>query len=232
MSGWIKLHRKFLEWEWFNDADMVKLFIYLLLRANHQQSKWQGVDVDRGQLITGRQKLAKELNISERTIRTCLDRLVKTEILTIKATNKYSIVTICNYDSYQGWENESDQPKANERPTNDQQSTTNNNEKNNKKDISVIFESFRKEYPGTKRGIKTELERFLKSNKHETVELLLPALNREKEYKEALRKAGQFVPQWKNLQTWINQRCWEQEFPPLESSSIKHTKQQQIISGW
>ncbi len=88
--------------------------------------------------------------------------------------------------------------------------------KESKENISVIFNQFRIEYPGTKRGLKTELESFLKKNKPEVVELLLPGLTKEKDYRDQLTKNKQFVPEWKNLSTWINQRCWEQEFPEIK----------------
>lgn len=101
MNGWIKLWRKFLEWEWYHQSDMVHLFIHLLLMANYEPSKWQGVDVSRGQLVTGRKALSTDTGISEQTIRTCLTKLKSTSELTIKSTNKFSIITLCNYEAYQ-----------------------------------------------------------------------------------------------------------------------------------
>jgi hypothetical protein len=88
--------------------------------------------------------------------------------------------------------------------------------KESKKNISVIFDKFRVEYPGTKRGLKTEFENFIKKNKPEVVELLLPALKKEIAHKNTLIQLKQFVPEWKNLSSWINQRCWEQEFPEVK----------------
>lgn len=121
MIGWIKLHRKFLEWEWFHDSNMVRVFIYLLLKANREDTLWKGRAIKRGQLVTSRKKLSKDLGISERKIRTILTRLTTpqkatskttsktTSELTIKTTNKYSIITICNYESYQKREIKNDQ---------------------------------------------------------------------------------------------------------------------------
>ena len=137
MDGWIKLHRKFLEWEWFDTDNMVKLFIYLLLSANHTPQKWRGETIGRGQILTGRQRLSEKLRISERNIRTCLSRLEKTGELTIKTTSKYSIITLCNYDTYQTekllTDQQSDQQPTSNRPATDQQPTTNKNDKKEKK---------------------------------------------------------------------------------------------------
>ena len=119
MDGWIKIHYKFLSWEWFQDDGMVRLFINLLLRANYQPKKWKGMAIERGQLVTGRKQLCLETGLSERTIRTCLQRLEDTGEITRKSTNKFSIVTICNYDNYQHEDLQNDQQTTNKRPTND-----------------------------------------------------------------------------------------------------------------
>jgi hypothetical protein len=110
MEGWIKLHRKILGWEWFKDDNTFRVFMYLLLSANHKDKKWKGIDVKRGQVITGRVAISESLNISERATRTCLNRLKTTSEIAIKTTNRFSIVTICKYELYQISENGNDQP--------------------------------------------------------------------------------------------------------------------------
>ena len=144
MDGWIKIHYKFLSWEWFQDDGMVRLFINLLLRANFQPKKWKGILLERGQLVTGRRQLSIETGLSERTIRTCLQRLEDTGEITIKTTNKFSIITICNYDTYQYEDNKNDQQTTNKRPTNDQQTTTAkeyNKERIYKKETSTVVDA-------------------------------------------------------------------------------------------
>lgn len=136
MEGWIKLHRKFLSWEWYNKSEMVHLFLHLILSANHEEKNWQGVTIKRGQLITGLNSLNQQTNISYQKLRTCLSKLKKTGELTIKSTNKYSIITICNYDSYQLSENTTNK-QTNKQLTINQQSTNNKQElKELKKNIS------------------------------------------------------------------------------------------------
>ena len=147
MEGWIKIHYKFLSWEWFQDDGMVRLFINLLLRANYQPKKWKGMAIERGQLVTGRKQLCLETGLSERTIRTCLQRLEDTGEITRKSTNKFSIVTICNYDTYQHEDLQNDQQTTNKRPTNDQQTTTTSEYKKEriyKKESSTIVEPKKK----------------------------------------------------------------------------------------
>jgi hypothetical protein len=115
MDGWIKLHRKILEWEWYADVNVRLVFIHLLLKANHTDKKWMGVDIKRGQLVTGRVELAKQIGISERNVRTAITKLKSTSELTSKSTNKYTVLTITNYDRYQ----EVTSKTPNERPATD-----------------------------------------------------------------------------------------------------------------
>ncbi len=152
MIGWIKIHRKLIGWEWYQDSNMVHLFIHLLLSANHKPGNWKGIDLERGQLITGRNKLSEQTGISHQSIRTCLEHLKSTNELTIKSTNKYSIITVCNYDDYQLKENDTNQQNnqqlTSNQPTTNQQLTTNKKEKNNnnEKEFKEEILSFSNEY--------------------------------------------------------------------------------------
>lgn len=134
-GGFIVLFRKFNKWEWKTDPNMVALFIHLLTNANHTDNKWQGIVVKRGQLVAGRKKLSQETGISEQTLRTCLNRLKSTKEITIKSTNKFSIITVCNYSKYQDKpeDNQSTNQPTNQ-PTTNQQLTTNNNENKENKE--------------------------------------------------------------------------------------------------
>jgi hypothetical protein len=166
MTGWIKLHRKFLQWEWFTVDEMVKLFIYLLLSANHEDGNFQGVEVKRGQVITGLNKLSFNTGISIQTLRTCLKRLEKTSEINIQSTNKFSIITICNYDTYQ-----SDQQATNKQPnkplTSNQQAT-NKQLTTNKNDNNIENENNEKKIKNT---LLSDLEKSEILIEHEKIAL-------------------------------------------------------------
>lgn len=138
MEGWIKIHRKIMEWEWFDDANLFKFFIGLILLANHDSAKWHGITVRRGEIVTSRERLASQFNFSEQQIRTMLKKLQNSGEITIKPTNKYTILNICNYDSCQCADVDNqptnqptnNQQITNNQPTNNQQITTNKNDKN------------------------------------------------------------------------------------------------------
>jgi len=137
--GWVKLYRSLLDWEWYDDINTKVLFIHLLLKANHKERAYKGMLIKRGELVTGRIVLSAELGLTEQQIRTSLNKLKSTNEITIKTTNKNSVVSIVNYDLYQDIENDqpTEQPTGNQRitnkqPTDNQQVTTNKNVKNNK----------------------------------------------------------------------------------------------------
>lgn len=138
MASWIKIFRELLQWEWFQKAEMVQLFIYLLLKANCVDKQWQGITIKRGQLATSNATIRQDLRLSEQQIRTCIKRLISTGEITYKSTNRYVVITICNYDKYQevgGTTNELNNEQTNNQSTDEQraineQSTTTKEIKN------------------------------------------------------------------------------------------------------
>ena len=129
MSGWIKIHRKFLEWEWFNKSEAVHLFMYMLLKANHKDGKWQGIEVKRGQFISSLGNISNATGISVQTIRTILKKLEKTNEIELKSTSQFTIVTISKYECYQDENDETNKPLTNHQQATNKQLTTNKNDK-------------------------------------------------------------------------------------------------------
>lgn len=115
-GGWIKLHTKILNWEWYGDANTFRVFLHLLLTANFKPKRWKGIEVGRGQLIIGRKQLAEDCGISEKNVRTALEHLKATNELAIKPFSFCSLVTIKNYEKYQQTGQQSGQQPANNRP--------------------------------------------------------------------------------------------------------------------
>ena len=119
------MHRKLLEWEWYSDINTTRLFVHCLLRANHKAKKWQGTDVPAGSFIGGLHTLSEQTGLSIQQLRTCIQRLKSTNDITVKSTNKFSVITLTNWASYQ---NKEDQQQANQQAnqqTNNNQSTIN-----------------------------------------------------------------------------------------------------------
>ena len=129
MDGWVKVHRKMLDWGWYADPNTKAVFLHLLLTANYQDTTYRGMTVHAGQTVIGRKALAEKLGMSEQNVRTALNRLKSTNEITIEVTNKFSVVTLVNWDLYQLDDdevtNESTNKLTNNQPTTNQQLTSN-----------------------------------------------------------------------------------------------------------
>ena len=119
-SGFFKLYRKFLEWEWYSDIPTKVLYLHILLKANHSDKKWRGIPILKGQFLSSNKKLASQTGLSLQQIRTSLRKLSRSEI-TVKPTNKFTVIAVCNYLTY------NDQEQTNNKQTTNKQHSINNN---------------------------------------------------------------------------------------------------------
>ena len=138
MSGWIKIHRQIIEWEWFTDTNTFRVFLQLLLKANHKEKKYRGMVLKVGTIITSRDILAFETSLSVQQVRTALDKLKSTNEITIETNSQGTIIEVVNFDKYQVVTNE----PTKEEPTSNQQVTTNKKEKKEKNEKEVILDSW------------------------------------------------------------------------------------------
>ena len=90
-------------------------------------------------------------------------------------------------------------------------------DKDKEKDNKEKFELFRSSFLGKKNGLDPEYENFTKKNKDylEITPLLMPALKKEIEFREFKTEKNEWLAPWKNLSTWLNQKCWTQEFEAI-----------------
>lgn len=149
-TGWLKLHRELIDKPiWLNSTiEQRTILITLLCMANHKPKQWewkgQVYTVKAGQFITSVQSIMDRCNSKEITrqkVRTALVRFEKLEFLTIETTKQNSLITIVNWEKYQGFDTndnqQNNQQVTNEQPTDNQHVTTNNNDKNIKNDNNV-----------------------------------------------------------------------------------------------
>jgi len=129
-QGWIKLHRKLLDHPLFCDPQAFALWVQLLLRANHKNARVMigntFVDIKRGQLLTGRNKLSDHTGINRSKLERLLNLLESEHQIEQQKTTKYRLISISNYDKYQGDE----QQLSIKRATTEQQLSTNKNDNN------------------------------------------------------------------------------------------------------
>ena len=103
MKGWIKLHRKILDNGVFADAEMLKIFLWCLLKANRGENDKNvyGATIKQGQFLTGRVSASEELYIKPSTVHDRLKRLQRMSYIKLKSTNRYTIVTVLKFKQYQ-----------------------------------------------------------------------------------------------------------------------------------
>ena len=131
-KGWVKIHRQILDWEWYSNPIVSRLFFHLLIKANHTEKQWQGVTIVRGSFITSYPILAQETGFTVMQVRTALAKLKSTGEITVKTTSKYSVISINKYDCFQSDNRQDDSPVTGKQQASNRQVTTTKNEKNEK----------------------------------------------------------------------------------------------------
>ena len=145
-QGYIKLYRQITDTPVWADSDKLKLWLMCLMKATHDEKKQvvgnQIIELKAGQFITGRTALSDDFNrdvkkdrrVDGLTLFRWLSLFEKMEMLNIKKTNKYSLITVLNWDKYQGQRTSNEQQLNNKRTSDEQQLNTNKNDKNVKND--------------------------------------------------------------------------------------------------
>ena len=137
-QGWVKLSRRLLDNPIFQKPDYLAVWLFLLLSANHEETSfiWNNKKqiLKKGQLLTGRKKIAQKTKVAESQIYKILKYLETEQQIEQQKTTKYTIVTIINWDRYQQKEQQKEQQRNNRVTTEEQQSNTykNVNKKVNK----------------------------------------------------------------------------------------------------
>ncbi len=67
-KGFIKLSKSILDWQWYTEPNVSRLYFHILLKVNFKQKDWKGIEIKNGEFITSVDKLHVELNLSIQTI--------------------------------------------------------------------------------------------------------------------------------------------------------------------
>ena len=100
------------DWEWYGNTNMVRLYLHLILTAQKETTNIQGIDIPRGCLLTCVPMLSAETGLSEKQVRLVLERLEKGGKVGRERAGKMTIITVCEYDSYECQENNPGQEKG------------------------------------------------------------------------------------------------------------------------
>jgi len=105
-QGYIRLWRKSIDGGLIKNHNVWIFWTWCLMKANSKKDYkitvgFQEVILQPGEFIFGRKMATEETGLSEQNIKTCLAFLKKCKNLTIKPTNKFSILSIINWGAYQ-----------------------------------------------------------------------------------------------------------------------------------
>ena len=249
---YIKLYEQILHWEWYKNPNAFRVFIHCLLMANYADSKFEGIDVKRGQLVTSLQSLAKQTSLSIQQVRTSLAHLISTGELTSKAYSKYRIITVVKYNDYQQ-DNRQDnrQSTGNQQASNRQSTGNQQHNKNTIKDTEETedynnpltgdplpevdpFEVFWSEYP--RHDGKVAAKKAFDKLKPDggLMDKIIAAIRKQKESWQWKKDGGQFIPY---PATWLNGKRWEDEVvvgndPVIRSKYPDHKQTAVDIHGY
>ncbi|PHS61662.1 MAG: hypothetical protein COB12_12035 [Flavobacterium sp.] len=134
-TGWIKLHRQLLDWEWYDDINVMRLFLHCLLRVNHKPKKWRGIDIERGQFYTSLDTLVDETGLTAQQLRTCFSKLKSTGEITSSGMARGRMITVVSFELYQD-DNKPDNSEATGLQQADNRVATTNKNVNNEKNVN------------------------------------------------------------------------------------------------
>jgi DNA-binding phage protein len=156
-KGWIKVHRKILDNPVvFKDADHFAVWMYLLLEATRKEYPvifgGEKIMLKPGQLTKGRSQIARETGVEQSKVYRILKSLKNEQQIEQQTSNKCTLITVLNWETYQGDEQQPEQQLNNNRTTTEQQLNTKQEEKKKRiKEEKIIyaqsFEVFWEAYP-------------------------------------------------------------------------------------
>jgi hypothetical protein len=139
-KGWVKLWRDQFTHEISDKKPWCDGYAwsYIYSRANFKPKivnfRNQYIPVERGQFITSKLKLQEIFGWSQRRVNSFLTSLKVRGMCTNRVTNRFIVLTVCNYDIYQSMTDEDEQTDVNtDVRTGNEQVMTTKNVKNEKK---------------------------------------------------------------------------------------------------
>ena len=205
------------------NANLLQLFIYCLLKANHKENEFifngEMLKVIKGSFVTGRFEIAKSLKMNPASVYKNLKKLESLGYISLNSNNKFTILSVCKYNTYQGTVTTKEQQSNNKVTTKEQQSNNkvtqtrmNKNEENdnNDKNIDSDFENFWNLYDkkvGDKNKIIKKFNALKEADKTKIFESLPEYIisTPDKKFR-------------KNPETYLNNHSWNDEIIKINSN--------------
>jgi hypothetical protein len=187
-NGYLMLNKEIKRHEYLTDYKTFHLFLWLLLDANFLDANFKGIPIKRGQKMTSLNSLVIETGLTEREVRTALEKLIKSNHIIKKTTNKNTLLTVVEYEYYTGLNESKDKPTTNQRQTNDKRKT---NQRQTKDKPTTTIEK----YNNLNNKELKKIERVVKNLSH--FDFL--KLNYEAEVLELVTKYKPKINDWDSL---------------------------------
>lgn len=196
MIGWIKLHRKLRDWQWYDDHNATRLLIHLLISVNYEDKKWKGILIKSGSIVTSWEHLSKDCGLSIQQTRTSMSKLEKSGEVTRKATNKFQLISLVKWEELQENNNQLTEELTSHQQSSNNQVTTTKEIKEVKEDLKKIVFNFRKaliEY-GFKENLVIDWLKVRKNKKASDTETALNSFIKEIEKRNCdINKILEFI---------------------------------------
>jgi hypothetical protein len=198
--GFILLHRSLMDKGYYMDSHYVHLWLHLLLKANYSAAEFMHggkmINLQPGQFVTGRDKLAAETGLNPYKIERILKVFKNVQQIALQTFSKYRIITVLQWEHYQN-------RTANRTTCAQQVHTTKEKEQ---QQINIMFDQFYSNYP--RKASKKKAESIFSGLDEATK---LKCIDGAKAYAnqcKTLNTEKRFI---KHPTTWLNQGCWEDE---------------------
>lgn len=219
--GFVLLWRKIEDSGWIKNHKLCSFWIWCLIKASYKQRKIvvgsQEIDLEPGQFIMGRKAAAEATGLTEQEVRSATATLVGSRNLTIKSTNKFSIVSITNWETYQYGEEQINQQInqqiTNKQPTNNHKQQSNKVKKNT---YSRDFELFYAAYPKKRDPDRAWKAWQGRNGDRPEVSVLLESVKKQIQSPDWKKESGRFIPY---PATWLNAGSWKNEVDVDESNN-------------
>lgn len=221
--GWIKMHRSLAKHAIASDPHSLSVWVHLMLLANFAPSKklvnGRMMEIAAGQMITSRKTISERTGVQESKVERILKMLESEQQIKQQGMSKFRLISIVNWETYQGDEQQSEQQMNSRRTASEQQMNTLEEGKNPKEKIKSpladeAFDLFWKLYPN-----KTAKEKARKSWEKIGAELhpeIMAALGKQAASHAWTKDDGQFVP---HPTTWLNGKRWQDEIKGAPSGA-------------
>ena len=100
-NGYVQVYRSILGWLFWDSNLALKIYLYLIIKANWQDTSFDCRRFKRGELPISIKRIAKDCACSEKSVQRWLRKFEEEGEITAVGTNKYTIITINNYSKYQ-----------------------------------------------------------------------------------------------------------------------------------